>query len=385
MQVLTNSIRDGWYATTPELLHDRERIVRQLTKGGVTNAEVTALLDRNERAVQNSPDACFVFDDAGYATLTIEEQSFAAGHFSICPIDDLRRRASEASRGASGQVRLSVLHGAHPLTDIGSLQASAPAGTLFQVASQFDCLEAPSAAIVLVRNYTGDSTQGPRASVSAFPATLLRHYRAPAPDGNRFQQTDANSVNLLGEVFGAEIARVQAGYLQAHNVLDPAALARALEERFGRICVGVHDDVEVVFGYDWGGPVPAGKQQRIAQVFTSTIALGRYSVGATGAEFVTIRRQLLRAAYLGTLLAAIALRKHTVVLTMIGGGVFGNPHREIWDAIHWALAEVDPMVGEGLQVVVNTREHLGQEEKAKVRARGGAVAKFSHGGIDLLR
>lgn len=385
MQVRTRSISDAWYATTPELLQDREHIVRQLTKGRWSNAEVTALLDRHESVVRQSPDACLLFDETGHATLTVDGRSFAAGHFSVCAIDDLRKRAAETAGGASGQVRLSVLHGAHPLTDIGSLQASAPVGTLFQVASQFDCLEAPSASIVLVRNYTGDSTQGPRASVSAFPATLLRHYRAPAPDGSRFEQTNARSLNLLGEAFGAELAEVHAGYLQAHNVRDSVALARALEQRFGRICVGVHDDVEVVFGYDWGGPVPAGGEQRIAQVFTSTIALGGYSVGGKGPEFATIRRQLLRAAYLGTLLAAIMLRKHTVVLTMIGGGVFGNPHREIWDAIHWALAEVDPLIGEGLQVIVNTREHVGPEEKAKVRDRGGFVLKFSHGGIDVLR
>ena len=42
----------------------------------------------------------------------------------------------------------------------------------------------------------------PRASISAFPATLLRHYAAPAPDGRRFvQQTGGPQIDLLADVF----------------------------------------------------------------------------------------------------------------------------------------------------------------------------------------
>jgi len=70
---------------------------------------------------------------------------------------------------------------------------------------------------------------------------------------------------------------------------------------------------------------------------------------------------------------------------MIGGGVFGNPRRDIWDAIHWALGEVEPLVGDGLDVVVNSREEVADEDRAKIRARGGAVVEFGTGGITVLR
>lgn len=129
----------------------------------------------------------------------------------------------------------------------------------------------------------------------------------------------------------------------------------ALEEKFGQLRVGVHDDVEVVLGTNWGGAVANAPNQRIAQVFTSTIALGGYSHDDGSHALATVRGQLLRAAYFGTLLAAIALRKHTVVLTLIGGGAFGNPHRSIWDAINWAIAEAEPHVHGVLDVVVNVR------------------------------
>src|SRR3989442_929187 len=77
-------------------------------------------------------------------------------------------------------------------------QAPAPPGSLFQVASQFNCLESPGEFVVPVAEYFNDPTQGPRASISAFPGTLVRHYAAPAPDGSRFVQTnDGPQLNLL--------------------------------------------------------------------------------------------------------------------------------------------------------------------------------------------
>jgi protein-tyrosine phosphatase len=368
---------DGeWYAINPERLRDQDEIVRWVTSGATPREVVRSRVERAERAVRSDPAACFSFDDRGFATLLLDDGSFSAGHFSTPSLEQLRARLNAREDVAVGSVRLSILHGAHPLSDIGTLQATAPEGTLFQAASQFNCLEAPSERIVPVHAYTGDFTQGPRASVSAFPATLLRHYRAPGSDGTRYVQTDDHCINLLGDAFGPEIAEVYSGYLEAQHVHDPEALADALEQRFEKLRVGVHDGVEVVYGHDWGGRVPSGKNQRIAQVFTSTIALG-YSVGGSSPAFERVRRQLLRAAYLGTLLAAIDLGKHTVVLTLIGGGVFRNPHRDIWDAIHWAMAEVDPVVGQSLHVVVNTRDALAEEDRGKAEERGGHVIEFA--------
>jgi|GEM_PF-5757502 len=71
-----------------------------------------------------------------------------------------------------------------------------------------------------------------------------------------------------------------------------------------------------------------------------TLAGGMYgSLAAPGEAYRVITRQLLRAAYLGTLLGAIALGRRVVVLTLIGGGVFGNPIELIWESILWAMEE----------------------------------------------
>jgi hypothetical protein len=279
------------------------------------------------------------------------------------------------------------LDGASPATDIGSLQATAGPGTLFQVASQFNCLESPGPYITAVADYFNDSTQGPRASISAFPGTLLRHYGAPSADGRRFVQTnDGPQLNLLEAVCSPGIAQVHSGYLTASNIRDRSALASALERRFEDIRVGVHDDVPVVLGYNWDGAVAGDR--RIGQVFTSTFAGGGYSgTSARDRDYRPIHTALLRAAYLGTLLAAAALGRPKVVLTLIGGGVFGNPIPLIWESICWAIAEIEPLVSEGMHVILNGRnlgEHILIDDiLSQVRAREGAVIQFGPAGVSL--
>jgi hypothetical protein len=219
--------------------------------------------------------------------------------------------------------------------------------------------------------------------VSAFPGTFLRHYAAPARDGTRFTQSGLNQINLLADAVDPRVARVLNGYLTAGGVRDPVALERALETGFEKIRVGVHDEVEVVLGSNWGGPVEPDAPT-IAHVFTSTMALGGYS-GGVGDDFAGSCAWLLRAAYLGTMLAALDLGKRAVVLTLIGGGAFDNSLRSIWDAIVWAVDRAAGFAPSDLVVVLNARgmaSGVPSEEVAEVvRARNGAVVTAPPEGI----
>jgi len=126
---------------------------------------------------------------------------------------ELKRRAERAAT-SSARARLWVLDGTHPLTDIGSLQAWAPAGSLFQVASQFNCLESPGPYLMEVADYFLDPTQGPRASISAFPGTLLRQYCVPDGLGGHFVQgSEGRQINVLSHSVRDGAAAVQSGYL----------------------------------------------------------------------------------------------------------------------------------------------------------------------------
>jgi hypothetical protein len=154
------------------------------------------------------------------------------------------------------------------------------------------------------------------------------------------------------------------------------------ERAFELIRVGAHDDVEVALGADWGGLVPDAPHHRIGQVLTSTVALGSYNSSREGRGSDVVVRQLLRAAYLGTLLAAIDLGKGIVVLTLIGGGAFGNPTRSIWDAIHWAIEEVGQYPA-GLEVLVNTRlDKIDDVDRERALASGGFIMPLHRDSAD---
>jgi len=344
--------------------------------------------DRNlvavaEQIVQADPAGAFEFDSYGSASLKVAGTSFHADRFETASIAELKTRVRMTPGGrSSSRLRLWVLDGATAATDIGGLQATSGPGTLFQVASQFNCLESPGAYMTPVQEYFGDPTQGPRASISAFPGTLLRHYSAPAGDGTRFVQTeDGPQIELLADACGPGAA--PHGYFTGENHANTETLVGAIEERFESIRVGVHADVQVVLGLNWDGGVEDSNNRRIAQVFTSTAAGGMYGAKAVLGEsrFNIACRQLLRAAYLGTLLSAIALGKPRVLLTLIGGGVFGNPIRLIWDSILWAMDDVEPLLRTDIDVIVNGY-NLGRQINLReiilpdVNARGGAVFEF---------
>ena len=344
-----------------------------------------AIVQHLEDEVAKAPGQHLTFDATSRATVTGAGHTFDGGRFSLQSLGALKASALAQRRSDTPRVRLSVLAGADPLTDIGLLQATAAPGSLFQVASQFNCLEAPDAMLVPITKYFRDPTQGPRASISAFPGTFVRHYAAPAPDGSRFVQTDARQLDLLANALPASVGRVQSGYLLSDNLSSVPEATAALERHFDAIAIGLHDEVEVVFGANWDGPVLEGR--RVAQVFTSTYAGGGYSARRVEGDVVPLCRVLLRAAYAGTLFAAASLGKHTVVLTLIGGGVFGNPHPLIWESILWAVEQTDALLHAPLHVVLNGREveeTLGRDRLLEAtRARGGVFVRVDQGHLEV--
>jgi len=331
-----------------ELEKARERVRASAGRGD------RSLVADAERAVRRAPRAAITFDANGSATVVAGDREYCGGRFAPRSVGELT--TSIASRGgpSAPPPTFSVVEGSDPVTDIGALQAMAAPGTLFQVASQFNCLEAPGPDLVPVADYLHDPTQGPRASVSAFPGTLVRHYAVPDGPGRTFTQTPERQIDLLADALRPGVGRVRFGYLQTANIRNLEAAAVALEEHFDRIRVGVHDDVEVVLGVNWDGAVEG--RPRIAQVFTSSLATGMYGHGESVTGPVeAICRHLLRAAHLGTMLAALDVGRTRVVLTMIGGGVFGNPHHLILEAALWATDQVAALGAGPLDVVLNSR------------------------------
>lgn len=369
-ELFEEGLRKGLEATR-ELLAAKNALVKASAKKTDRRIAVEA-----EQTVQENPSGAFTWDHAGNATLHVGSRTFAAGRFATPTIGSLKAEVGRAGR--RGRMRLFVLDGSAPLTDIGALQAFAPPNTLFQVASQLNCLEAPDACIVPVAKYFHDPTQGPRAAMSCFPGALLRHYAAPREDGTRFVQVEnGEQINLLEAVCAEGVARVENGYLMDQNIPNPQQFISWLESRADFLRIGIHTGIEVVFGYAWDGAVPNAPQHRVSQALTSTLAAGGYSRGQlTPGQFTTVIKALQHAAQLGTLLGAAASGAERVVLTLIGGGVFGNPVGLIWEAICAAVDEAGTL-GANLDVYVNGR-NLGKDVpwaklSADTEARGGAV------------
>ena len=184
-----------------------------------------------------------------------------------------------------------------------------------------------------------DRTQGPQASVGAGAAAITRVHAAFYQKGKSWRQTRRRQVELLHDL--GEYYTVENGYVVQNGM--ERELPRSLEERddlLDRCCVGLHSGVQVTFcGLD-GETLhllpPSQPPQIIDQVFCAAMNIAQ---GATGEHNLSLPGGvdkadfLLRAAYRGTYLAAIANKCTRLFLTLIGGGVFGNRLDKIYKTI----------------------------------------------------
>jgi len=240
-------------------------------------------------------------------------------------------------------------------------------GALFQVASQFNLLEMPSQHVTPehgVAGYAWDNTQGPACAMAAGAATIYRNYFVPIGGGigqtaDRQLDALADLGVRLSELTGLSIAELWSmhnGYALA-TAQGLAAIGQLLESASeelrdhlrGKLAVGVHRNVQVTDG------VP-GESRRVSQAFCSALPVG-YS-HLPRAQWGPFARLVLEATYEATLLAAAEQAQNggsnTVLLTRVGGGVFGNDPDWIDLAIERALHTV---AGAGLDVrIVGYRE-----------------------------
>src|SRR6202790_3373653 len=136
-------------------------------------------------------------------------------------------------------------------------------GALFQVASQFNLLEMVSPTVTPeqgVARYQNDHTQGPACAIAAGAATIYRNYFAPVGGGDgQTTERQFNGLADLGEALGEALNKpvealwsMQNGYALCNRAgLDAIAehlgalQPDQLDVLRGKLCMGVHRDVEV--------------------------------------------------------------------------------------------------------------------------------------------
>jgi hypothetical protein len=277
----------------------------------------------------------------------VNGRSFAIGHFKMASLAELRAKLDHTP-GTPGPTRVSIVTG-----DVRRMhQQPDYENAVFQVASQFNALEMVGPSVTPehgVTRYEHDRTQGPACAMAAGAATIYRNYFAPVSD--QLGQTAAHQLDGLADV-GAELSKrlgcpvndlwnMQNGYALATRkglgLISEhlrSATAAQRDELMGLLRIGVHQDVEVTDG-------PASPGQRVTQVFCSAlpVAYGR----VPQPHWQAFAQLVLDAAYEATLLtAALHSRRggsSIVLLTLLGGGAFGNATEWIHIAIERALAK----------------------------------------------
>ncbi|AKK30249.1 hypothetical protein AB431_04745 [Mycobacterium sp. EPa45] len=280
---------------------------------------------------------------------SVNGKRYGIGSLTMPTLAELRERANP-SRGQRTSV--SALVG-----DARALHTDPRfEGALFQVASQFNLLEMTSENVTPeagVTRYASDPTQGPACAIAAGAATIYRNYFVPVDGGvgqtaRRQVNTLENLGSALSEMTGLPVDalwEMRNGYALC-TAEGLTAINRALadvstdvwDSLRGRLAIGLHRNVEVT---DVEGP----ERRLVSQAFCSALPLG-YSRLAPR-QWELFARLVLEATYEATLRAAAeqagAGGSNVVLLTRVGGGVFGNDGSWIDHAIERALGVVkDP-------------------------------------------
>jgi hypothetical protein len=274
----------------------------------------------------------------------INGKSYRIGELELVSLQTLRERVNAAG-GPSGRLRVSVVTG-----DVRTMhQLPEYSGALFQVASQFNLLEMVSPEITPehgVTIYQHDRTQGPACAIAAGAATIYRNYFVPV-DGKHGQTRERQLDGLanLGQSLSCALDqpiqtlwRMQNGYalctragLEAIAEHLKALKPEQLDILRGKLCIGIHRDVEVTSA--------AEHRPVVSQAFCSALPVSYSPVPSFYWEpFASL---VLEAAYEATVWAAVLNAQrgtsNIVLLTFLGGGAFGNDDRWIQAAIRRAL------------------------------------------------
>jgi O-acetyl-ADP-ribose deacetylase (regulator of RNase III) len=232
-------------------------------------------------------------------------------------------------------------------------------GAIFQVASQFNCLEMKSEAATPnlgVTIYSDDHTQGPACAMACPAALVYRNYFVEhTKNGVIYKGQCARQIDNLediGDLLGnmnETYWTMRNGYVIVDNHEKLGDISNQILKVVGRkniiqaLRLGVHWSTSVVDNQK----IATKKKplnHRVCQVYASALPVSRiYNPSITNidlwAPFATC---ILEGSYMATLCIAalIAIKAQTRVkcyLTLIGGGVFGNKPNWIIDAITKAL------------------------------------------------
>jgi hypothetical protein len=272
-------------------------------------------------------------------------KSRANGRVMICgemetpSLAELRERVRASGRRAGRLAAREVV------ADVQALHRDAAnAGAIFQVASQFNLLEMVSPERTPeegVGIYEHDRTQGPAGAIACGAGTIYRNYFAPM--NGRVGQTADNQIDCLadlGDALGNTDNRL---WVMRNGYALPTR--GGLEDVSRRLKGAGEGDLDALrrllrIGVQWDTQVTVGDcSHTVTQAYCSALPVA-YSDLPEG-RWEEFARLVLEAAYEATICAAALNAERTgynrVFLTLLGGGVFGNPAEWIVDGMRRAF------------------------------------------------
>jgi len=269
----------------------------------------------------------------------VNEKALVFGELETPSLAELRERV-RSSEYKVGQisVREVVANVQHLHTDESN------AGSLFQVASQFNLLEMVSPGVTPehgVGIYENDRTQGPACAIAAGAGTIYRNYFAMV--NGRTGQSASNQIDCLVDIGGAlgnsenRLWEMRNGYALATQ--------SGLVEIGQRLRAAGEDELDKLrqllrIGIQWNTQVTLnGCKHLVSQAYCSALPVA-YS-DHSSSFWEEFARLVLEAAYEATICTAIlnSIRNgnNRAFLTLLGGGAFGNQIEWIIGGLRRAL------------------------------------------------
>jgi len=277
--------------------------------------------------------------DGDTLTSLVNGKTFTCGRLEIPSLGELRERVCSCD-GTPGRLSLEEV-----VADVADLHADEQnAGSLFQVASQFNLLEMAGPSVTPEEGigiYEDDHTQGPVCAIACGAGTIYRNYFAKI-DGELGQTADRQIDCLadLGTALGnteERLWQMRNGYTLASRdgLIDISERLEASTEKERdrlreRLRIGIQSDTQVTIG---------DSSHLVTQAYCSALPVA-YSQHPSDL-WESFARLVLEASYEATVCAAILNVQETgnkrVFLTLLGGGAFGNRTDWIMDSIERAL------------------------------------------------
>jgi len=306
----------------------------------------------NFHQVRNS----FKVEGNGDDTLLIIKENgrkFAIGAFETPTVLELVKKAkrflSKGSIKDHGGIRFK-----HIMRDCKKLHLDPNnEGAVFQVASQFNCLEMVNPRVKPmhgITKYTYDKTQGAVCAMACPAATLYRNYYAGFIPGKGQHKNQLDNTAEIAELVDNKRHHywtMKNGYLFPVQFSSLKALNKRFDEKL--IIDGKYYtfseaiSLKLRVGVQWNTETArqgSKEPHRVCQVFCSAVPV-RYCI-VHKLDFEKLGTAILNGAYEATLAVAVILaarRKQRVDVywTCVGGGAFGNPHKWIANAMQRSL------------------------------------------------